>query len=134
MAFTSRETIFVALFNLLKTAVPPAEVGGVWNLQSRDLRSWDEVSAANQPALFMVELPEHASEQTFTLEQWKLPATAWTYYKTDGIQDSTVARDTIVNKFVDAFNGVIRPHPGERQTLGGLVRSEEHTSELQSPC
>jgi hypothetical protein len=120
-AFTSRETIFAALFALLKTVTPPDYVGGAWNLTSRDLQQWDVVGPVNQPALFMTQTPQDASMPEFALTQWQLSALVVVYYRTDGIPNSDVARDTIVNNFVDAFDSAINPQPGEPQTLGGLV-------------
>jgi hypothetical protein len=126
MSFASRETIFQALFALLCAVKPPKSVCAdeddlVWNETGRDLKSWDQVPAANQPALFMPQSTQHASMETFGLSQWRLSATAWIYYRTDGISDPATPRDQAVNQVIDAIEAAINPYPGELQTLGGLV-------------
>ena len=118
MAFTSREAIFVALWNLLKATTPPS---GAWGLQSRNLKPWEQVDQADQPALFMVETAQDGSMPDMALEQWHLRATVWVYYRADENQDSTVARDTAANNFIDVFDQAINPQPGALQQLGGLV-------------
>ena len=124
--FASRETIFQALFDLLCAVTPPAsicavETPQVWNETGRDLKFWDQVEPANQPALFMPQTPQHASMETFGLSQWRLSATAWVYYRTDGIIDPATPRDRAVNQVIDVIEHAINPYPGELQTLGGLV-------------
>lgn len=121
--FTSREAIYSALWTLLQTAIPPAEVGGSWQLTDRNLKLWSDVPPANQPALFMVQNAQDGtmSPDEFLLSQWKLKATAWIYYQTDSIDDPNLAKDTVVNKVIDAIEAVLNPMPGIAQTLGGLV-------------
>jgi hypothetical protein len=117
----SRETIFSALFDLLCATTPPAAQGGVWNTTSRDLKLWSDVEPADQPALVMVQNPQHASMEVFAANQWKLSATAWIYYQTDALSNPSAPRDTAVNNFIDAIDAAINPMAGIPQTLGGLV-------------
>lgn len=124
--YIKREQIFSALYDLLRTVKPPQEVCSPgsdpqWILTSRDLQQWDDVPAANQPALFVVQGTQQGIEPVPGLSQWRLRATAIVYYKTLGISDPDVPKDSLANKFIDAFDFTINPHAGQRQTLGNLV-------------
>lgn len=123
MAFVSREAIFSALFTLLSKTTPDM-VGGSWQTTSRDLLQWDDVQPADQPALFLVETAQHASEPNLALSQWRLGALLIIYYRADGLadrSDPSTPRDSVVNAILDVIDAAITPAPGQRQTLGGLV-------------
>jgi hypothetical protein len=122
MPFTSREAIFNALFKLLGDVALPDYLGA-WIVKSRDFQTPEQMAAnpANQPTLSMIQTPQHAVMDTFGLSQWKLGATAVIYYRTEGIPDSDMARDKIVNDVIDSFDRAINPMPGMAQTLGGMV-------------
>src|ERR1035438_2325105 len=121
--FASREAIYSALWNLLTATTPAADVAAQWNTQSRDLVGWEQVVPPSQPALFMVQTAQHASNETFGLTQWKLSATVWIYYRTDSLGDPTMPRDKLVNEMIDVIEKAIAPPDGfGLQSLGGLVQ------------
>lgn len=117
----TREEQFTALFNLLVSAKPPAALGGEWVETDRVLKMWDDCPAANQPALYLHQGPQHATQPTLALNKWELTATVWIYWRLDKAADG-VKPATIVNGLIDAIDSAISgPRPGDLQTLGGLV-------------
>lgn len=112
MAVT-REQIYSALFERLKT------VSGIRTF-SRRLKTWDEVSQGQCPALFMTvgdQIPDqHAGLPT----KWTLEAECWLYCKSGTDPNATPSIE--MNTILDAIEAVLKPSAaGEPQTLGGLV-------------
>ena len=115
-----REPIFKALFDLLSTAVPAGSPQFV--TKGRRLRIWDEVDAADQPALFLVQGPMVASQQHFGLTKWEMKATAWIYFRAEASPDPAYYPAKTINDYVDAVEAALTPDPlGPTQTLGKLV-------------
>ena len=123
----TRESVYQALFQLLQTVPVPAAVGGKWNTQSRVLQDWEDVVPANQPAMFLHQLPQNARQPTVPgLPEWRWHAALWIYYRTDNINNPTASNgpipDAVVNAFVDNVELALQSvPPEERQTLGGRV-------------
>lgn len=109
----SRESIYLALFTLV-AAVP----GFVTT--SRRLRHWDDVTAAEQPALFQAQKTEVAATRFGMPTKWHLHADLALYVNTG--QDPTAISATLLNGFIDAIEAALAPNPGTGvQTLGALV-------------
>jgi hypothetical protein len=113
---TSRETIYAALFSLV-SAVP-----GLTSA-SRRVRHWNEVPAAEQPALIMEQVGETAQYQSWTMPpRWVLHVDLALYVNVGG--DQQASPQALLNPFIDAVAAALAPPPGqEMQTLGGLVNA-----------
>jgi hypothetical protein len=116
----SRETAYKALYDLLLTTQPPT--GMLWKITGRQVKHWDDVSTADQPALFMHQGPQFASQQlAMGATQWKLTAGILVYFRCEACPVETPAVIAI-NSFIDNFEKILQPFPGARQTLGGIVQ------------
>jgi len=109
----TRETIYQALFSLVTT-------GLTWRTSSRRLEHWSNLSAEQQPALFLVQKGETAIVQTKIPTKWELRCELWLYANTSA--DRSVVPMSLLNPLIDAIvNKLVPPgHIGE-QTLNGLV-------------
>lgn len=116
-----RSQVFSALFNLLKTV--PAPQGYSWKMQTQDLVSWNNVDATSQPALFLHRGPQLSEQkQAFGVTKLHWRATAWVYYRTDGLHGNGTYPDTFADAILDNFEQTFQTDPmNGRLTLGGLV-------------
>lgn len=109
----ARETIEATLFSKLENAAEFKSSG-------RRFKHWDDVMAADQPALFLQALHEEAKIVTKLPTIFVMTYDCWIYAKTGG--DETVPPSQIVNPLIDAVVGVMLPVGGQdEQTLGNLV-------------
>lgn len=113
------ETIYAALFDLLDSA--QLDGSRAWVTSSRKWQSWGDVSPSNQPAMFMREGSQDATQQlAIGLTEWKLRASCWIYCQHPSDQGSIPS--TLINRLLTAVKDVLSPLPGrDAQTLGGLV-------------
>lgn len=112
-----RETIITALFAQLQLAQLDGDYAFV--TASRKFRSWDDVAATEQPAMFLVEGNEFATEQnSYGETKWRLRMILWVYCTHSPEAD---APGTLLNNLLDSVEQSIKPDPGQKQTLGGLV-------------
>jgi hypothetical protein len=110
----TREAIYKALFERLST------IPGL-NTKSRRLLHWDDVPAANQPALFVVQAGEVATRKKGVPATWTLRVEVYLYVQAGNDRDATPA--TVLNDLLDAVEASLVPEPGVgAQTLGGLCR------------
>ncbi len=109
----SREEIYSALYGLLSGAA-------VFQTASRRLRVWDDVSPAEQPALFMVQREEDVVSTSPSLpSKCVMYVDVYIYVReTDPVQ----APASVINPLVDSVQAVLAPVFGV-QDLGGLVTS-----------
>lgn len=129
----TREAAYTALFNLLKGIPLPNSVSptGRFVTTGRALQDWDDVPHGNQPAMYLHQLPQRASQPNISLVQWQWHAACWVYYRTDNINNpnSGVYPDTVVNQILDAIELALQPAPPEeRQTLGLAVPNAPGTT------
>ena len=113
---SNRDAILQAIFTLLQNAAYPFTIV----TSSRDMTHWDQVVSDAQPALFLQQGPQEATQEgggQMALNRWLLLATAWVYFRRNTV---TVASTTI-SQVQDAIDDALLPVPGQRQTLGGLV-------------
>ena len=110
----NREAIYSALFAKLSS------VQG-FNTVSRHLKIWNDVSPADQPALFMVQRSESAMPIAGRPTVWTMTVDLILYANTGG--DRTVAPMSILNPLVDAVIAALSPdnYMTNKCTLGGLV-------------
>lgn len=107
----SRETIYAALFALLAAS-------GEYVTTSRRLLHWNDVSARQQPALFMAQRNEIPTTVRGQPAKWVLNVDVYIYCRTDGGLDP----GPIINPLIDAIEDALAPNQIENvQTLGGLV-------------
>jgi hypothetical protein len=109
-----REPIYVALFMLLSNAT------GIVSA-SRRLKSFNNVSPADCPALFMTQHTESHQAQTKLPGKWNITVDVAIFVNT-GANDPDVVPSSVLNPVLDAVTAIIEPPIaiGE-QTLGGLV-------------
>jgi len=113
------EQIYAALFALLDATL--LNGSRAWMTSSRKWQSWADVSPSNQPALFMREGRQRATQNEANgLTEWKLRATVWIYCQHPQDQGSVPA--TLINNLLTAVKNQLSPLPGlDAQTLGRLV-------------
>lgn len=105
----TRETIYSELFYLLATVTQAVTC-------SRRLRHWADVSATEQPALFMVQGGEAAIRTKGLPPKWELTVKVYLYARTEDPNDTPA---TIINGMLDAICAALEPLPGyTTQTLG----------------
>ena len=96
----TREPIYAALFGLIETAADFVVV-------DRRLRHWSDVSAAEQPALFMAQKTETASVKTLGAPTvWTLAVDLYPYVHSS---DPYLAPATVLNPLVDAVEAALAP-------------------------
>jgi len=108
----NREAIYQALF---------AKVSGAagFATQSRRLRHWSDVGAAEQPALFQVQKGETAHRDAGLPPRWTLAVDLFLYAQAP---DDQSAPSSVLNPLLDAIEAALTPDPVTNlQTLGGLV-------------
>ena len=116
----TRSAVFNALFYLLKTIPPP--VGEKWKTASQFLKQYDEVDAAEQPAIFLLRAPQSAEQKTYGVTKWTFRASAWIYYRTDGLRTEHTYPDQLTDQFLDNIEATFQTDLGVSLTLGGLVK------------
>jgi hypothetical protein len=109
-----REAIYKALFSLLQD-----KIDSVTTFE-RVLAHWDDVSPAMQPALFMTQGTQSASQATGLPTKYTLNAKLWLYTHRD---TSNEIPSVTINNILDELDAAIAPPvgPSFKQTLGGLV-------------
>lgn len=119
----ARETIMEALCAQLAQArfSAPINANDTWAMLSRRLRLWSDVSAADQPALFVTEHAENIAFASETLPgKTTLNVDLFVYISSGQDPQTIPARD--LNIALDALTEALAPPPGsDSQTLGGLV-------------
>lgn len=126
----SRETIFAALFARLA----PLAIGGspAFVTASRTLRHWDNVTPAEQPALFQSEGVQTASANSGLPTKWMLKGALYVYVHTQNLPPGTTDVVTLLNQRVDAivaalgrdvppFEQPLAPPPGPGGTSSGII-------------
>jgi hypothetical protein len=111
----NREAIAAALFAKLQGVTTFATA-------SRRLKSWADVAAADQPALFLNLRTYLYTQRPGLGPVWEFNFDAYVYVKTDDNGD--VAPSTVMNPILDAIDAVLQPDNAitNKQTLGGLVQ------------
>lgn len=109
-----REEVSVALFNLVKEAYP-------WNKSERATKIFSNVPLANMPYCSLLHSHELPLENTFGLTKWSMNYLLFILVRADSLINSATYPDTTINEILNAIELALRPHAGERQTLGGLV-------------
>ena len=122
LTHSTRNAVFTALFNLAKT-IPPPLTYSAWKTTSQFLKQFDEVPAADQPALFLFRGPQHATqEKAFGVTKWKWRAFLWIYFRTEGYKTSSTYPDQFTDDFLDKLEQTFMPDPQNGvQNLGGLI-------------
>lgn len=108
----NREAIYGALFARLKT------VQGIKTF-SRRLRHYSDVSASEQPALFMAQGYQRASYEAGRTVEWNLGAKLYLYVRV--AEDKSPAEP--MNALMDSLMAIFAPDNPMKNacTLGGLV-------------
>jgi hypothetical protein len=112
----TREPIYQALFSVLANAAGFATA-------SRRLRHWSDVSAVEQPALFMAQKSEVAEQRRGLPTKWLCDIDAYIYCHAP---DDLTAPATVLNPLLDAVEAALAPQAGRdvaanTQTLGDLA-------------
>ena len=117
MAATTREQAMIALFNLLTSAYS-------FNYTSRRPITASGLATLSMPALLLIDDDEeHVKGKYVTPAIRTLSCAAWIFISTG--QDVSITPATLLNNIIDLIdpvsNGVLKPGPNGRQTLGNLV-------------
>lgn len=115
-----RDDIFAALFAQVANFIPAGEAQSPFVYSSRKFQDWTEVGPANQPALFMTEEAQVATQTGHKgITSWILHARFWIYCQHSPDQGSIPS--SLLNSLMDTVDDALAPSPGQFQTLGGLV-------------
>lgn len=116
-----RNQVWEAAFAFLKTA--PSPTSQQWKTFSQMLKMYDEVSAGEQPAMYLHRGPETAEQKhAFGVIKWTWKATVWVYYRVDGYKTENFYPDKLTDQFKDSIEQLFQTDPlNGRLTLGGLV-------------
>lgn len=122
LTHATRNQVFTALFNLLQKYLP-SPTGEQWRTFSQNLVIWDQVPAANQPALFLhrgIEIAEQ--KHAYGVTKWTYRVDLWIYFQTGGFKTANTYPDMLTDNFLDAVERLFQTDPlAGPQTLGGLV-------------
>jgi hypothetical protein len=107
-----REPIYSALFNLLRASAQ-------FQTTSRRFQHWTNVSAPDQPALYMMPRTEGAETVPGLNTIWTLQVDVMIYVNTGG--NDEISPNEVLNPLLDAVVASIAPSTiTNKQTLGGL--------------
>ena len=117
----TRSQVFTALFTYLQTI--PSPTGQSWGYVSQYPKIWDEVDAANQPALMLHRGPQiFESKHRFGVTKLQFRANIWIYFRTDNLKTKSTYPDQLTDQFLDNFEQYFQTDAADgRFTLGGLV-------------
>lgn len=130
MTMVSREAIFAALFARVSTAATGAAPAFVTS--SRTVRHWNDVTAAEQPALFQSEGPQPAVTVYGQPTKWMLKGELYVYCHKANLTAGVTDVVTLLNNCIDAvvaalghdvppFFQNLAPTPAPGLTSAGLV-------------
>ncbi len=103
-----REPIYQKLFEVLSGSADAVTC-------SRRLRHWSDVSAEEQPALFLTVGEQVAIRQKGIPTKWQITCHCYVYARTDDIEQTPA---TIINNMLDNIEAALVPADGGTQTLG----------------
>ena len=115
-----RSVIYNALFSFLQQI--PAPGGTAWNTFSQAIRHWDDVTAAEQPALFLTRQLEMQTQKTgYGVTKIEFHSLVWIYFRADGMKTVDTYPDQYIDPLKDAIEQLFQTNPpsGGRLTLGG---------------
>lgn len=119
-----RESIYAALFALVSS------VPGIVTA-SRRWRSWDDVAAADSPALFQVQAGEAVVQAPNAPAKHELRVSLYLYARVDQANDAVPTM--VLNPIIDGIEAALQPDAiHARQTLGGLVNHCRIDGEIQT--
>lgn len=119
----TRNVIYTALFNYLKRI--PAPAGLQWKTFSQAIKHWDDVVAADQPALFLErQLEDWTQAKVMGVTKFELKPNVWIYFRADGLKTQNTYPDMYIDPLKDAFEQLFQTNPatGGRLTLGGVCQ------------
>lgn len=120
MASVSRESVMVALFARLKAM----KDAGLFVTVSRRLKSFDDVPAQNQPALFMSEISQSFTQRNGYPRVLEMKVELYVYAQSNAVPDDESSPGSVMNPLLDAIEAALAPDDTEGRrvcTLGGLV-------------
>jgi hypothetical protein len=124
----TRQTVFNTLLAYLKNC--PSPTGVPWKLFSQSLMQWDEVPAANQPAMFLRRGPQVAEQKhAFGVTKWVFKVTVWVYFRTENVSTENTYPDQLTDQFLDAFERLFQiqtqpaPFTLSNNNLEGIVKN-----------
>ena len=122
-----REQIAVAVFNLIKGITFGSNMpGGGFATSGRAGRMWSDLADAAQPAMFLFQVGETATQQrtAIGLYKWEMDFWCLIYLRADPAQvDAGTTVETAMNAILDALEKALQPITGEKQTLGWIVNN-----------
>jgi hypothetical protein len=117
----TRKAVFTALFDLIQKIPAPADAPN-WKTASQLLKSWDEVNAGDQPALFLHRGPQQVEQKTFGVTRWLWKCSLWIYFRADNLKTVSTYPDQYTDAFLDSVELAFQTEPLlGRLTLGGLA-------------
>lgn len=110
LVHAKRKVVFDSLFALLQTI--PGPLGSTWKTSSQRLKIWDEVSAANQPAIFLHRGLQRATQtKAFGVSKWELRATVWIYFRTENLKTESHYPDEFTDELIDNIELTLQTDP-----------------------
>lgn len=121
LTHATRNQVFTSLFNFLGFLPPPQ--GMTWNTISQYFQIWDDVVAANQPAIFLYRGPQNfTSKHVFGVTKLLWRVSIFIYFRADGFKTRNTYPDQITDQICDSLEQLFQTSTRDgRQTLGGTV-------------
>lgn len=117
----TREPIYAAIFAFWSALT----IGGspAFKLATRKLKTWEDVSAEDQPALLQLQRRETVTKPKTLPAKWKFSIDLYLYVHTGAQQDSNVVPSQLLNPLMDAVEAALEidDKSNDACTLGGLV-------------
>jgi hypothetical protein len=124
----TRQQVFDTLFAYLKNCPSPA--GVPWKTFSQALAQWDNVPAADQPAMFLRRGAQIAEQKhAFGVTKWVFKANVWVYFRTENWSTQYRYPDQLTDQFLDGFEQLFQiqtqpaPFTLSNNNLLGIVKN-----------
>ena len=110
----NRETIYSTLFSIIQGIAVSVGVKTI----SRRLIHWSDVSASEQPAMYLIQRYEDPIQTRSLPTKWKLNVDIYVYVNTGS--DPKASPAIMLNPILDALEALFPTDADHLQTLGGL--------------
>ena len=120
---SKRSEVYNALFSFLKQIPTPDNTP--WMTFSQAIRHWDDVTAAEQPALFLTRQLEVMTQKSgYGVTKLELHTLVWIYFRADGMKTVDTYPDQYIDPLKDAIEQLFQTLPprGGQLTLGGTCQ------------
>ena len=130
----NRETIYAAMFAKFAGITFTSGNNSAFNLTSRKLKHWDDVTLEQYPCLFQIQTKERNVQPRGMPQKWTLDILLYVYVNTGAQNDPSITPSSLLNPILDAIDGVLGFDDGKAGalSLGGLVSNVSITGDIET--